>query len=712
MNASTIKLTRQYLQRDGRPWLPMMGEFHYSRYPCAYWDKELVKIKAGGVEIVATYVIWIHHEEQRGKFVWSGDRDLRRFVRLCAEHGLYVWLRVGPFAHGEVRNGGLPDWLYDQPFEARSNDPRYLALAGQWYQQIGRQVRGRMLQDGGPIIGVQLENEFMASAAPWETTHNPGMELTPKGSGGIAHLHALKRRARAAGLRVPVYSCTGWGGAPVDEGEFLPVYGGYAFYAWLDDPSQQQPTDNYLFRRPRYEQRRALLAHGELGGGMQPFYRNRPIVPPQSVEAMAIVKLGSGANLLGFYMYHGGSNPSGKHSFLNEHRCPRISYDFQAPLGEYGQRREHYWRLRRLGLFLQSFGDRLAPMQTVLPPGAERIKPTDTQTPRWAMRSTTGDGAGFVFLNNYQDHVAMRDHRDVVIKAEGVTFPPLTLRRGVAAILPFNLDLDGVLLKCATAQPLTCFHRGPTAHYIFFTPPGMRAKYIFEPATFTRRKQTKDGLLLTGRNGQRVLITTLTDQQSRAAPATQSKTVRLSVRQVAAGKWIVPLPRRLSGPGRQVLLRIQYFGDTGAAYLDGRLVADNFSNGTPWEIGLERFAPHVLAGGLMLLITPPRDADQAKVTYTDKAAMKQAGAQTARLRWVRALVERTRRRDDNDRLAVHGSSSGGGVWDRGVRHRHGLKRHRFLARLGVGSVLAHPGGCAARDPGGGDHRLVDHRRGP
>ncbi|HEY6332836.1 MAG TPA: beta-galactosidase, partial [Blastocatellia bacterium] len=77
-----IAANSDYLSLDGKPWLPVMGEFHYSRYPAAFWEDELLKMKAGGVQIVATYIFWIHHEEVEGKFDWSGQRNLRQFVEL------------------------------------------------------------------------------------------------------------------------------------------------------------------------------------------------------------------------------------------------------------------------------------------------------------------------------------------------------------------------------------------------------------------------------------------------------------------------------------------------------------------------------------------------------------------------------------------------------------------------------------------------------
>ena len=96
---------------DGKRVFPMMGEMHFSRYPHQYWEEELCKMKAGGIDIVSLYVIWIHHEEIHGDFDFSGDRNLRLFLETVKKCGLYAILRIGPWAHGEARNGGFPDWL-------------------------------------------------------------------------------------------------------------------------------------------------------------------------------------------------------------------------------------------------------------------------------------------------------------------------------------------------------------------------------------------------------------------------------------------------------------------------------------------------------------------------------------------------------------------------------------------------------------------------
>lgn len=116
-DGGTLGATNRFLTRDGSPWIPIAGEMHYSRIAAERWDTELAKMAAAGIDVVSTYVFWNHHEEREGEWDFSGNRNVRRFVELCARHGLHVIVRLGPFCHGEVRNGGLPDWLYGKSYE-------------------------------------------------------------------------------------------------------------------------------------------------------------------------------------------------------------------------------------------------------------------------------------------------------------------------------------------------------------------------------------------------------------------------------------------------------------------------------------------------------------------------------------------------------------------------------------------------------------------
>ncbi len=106
----------------------------------AEWRDELLKIKAGGVSVVASYIFWIHHEEVEGVWDWTGQRNLRKFLQTCQDVGLNVLLRIGPWCHGEVRNGGFPNWLQkmgdDKVFELRRDNPGYLGYVTKLYAQI------------------------------------------------------------------------------------------------------------------------------------------------------------------------------------------------------------------------------------------------------------------------------------------------------------------------------------------------------------------------------------------------------------------------------------------------------------------------------------------------------------------------------------------------------------------------------------------------
>jgi beta-galactosidase len=483
----TITVNSQFLLLNGTPWLPVMGEFHYSRYPEGGWETEILKMKAAGIQVVATYVFWIHHEEIEGQFDWSSQHNLRHFVELCAKHGLYVYPRIGPWAHGEARNGGLPDWVLKKS-PTRRNDPTYLAEVWTLYSQIGDQLKGLLWKDGGPVIGIQLENEYHQSG--------PGA--------GAAHIEKLKQLALAAGIDVPLYTVTGWDGAAVPSDAVLPVFGGYPAAPWERSPGPLPPSEVYTFR---FENRVAgnmgtVGGHGqnaasvyeatpfltaEVGGGIEDTYFRRPVIEPDDVAAMAPVMLGSGANLLGFYMFHGGRNPNGSLSTLQESQrtgyptdVPVKSYDFQAPLGEFGQERESLKRLKLINYFLNDFGNLLAPMQ-VFAPQTRPASPADVSVPRIAVRSD-GDHA-FIFFNNYVRDLVMpaRSNFQADLKLHGKTLKipasAIEIPAKAYGVWPVNLDLDGYKLIYSTAQLFKRYKKDGESYYFFFAIPGISPEF-------------------------------------------------------------------------------------------------------------------------------------------------------------------------------------------------------------------------------------------
>lgn len=493
-NGEVLGVNNRYLTRNGQPWIPVMGEFHYSRYPVQYWDEELAKIKASGVDIVACYVIWSHHEEKAGQFNWAGQRDLRRFVETANRNGLEVVIRIGPWAHGEVRFGGMPDWVVNA-MPTRGNDPTYLKYVERYWTEVAAQVEGLFWKDGGPIVGVQLENEYNRTG--------PGQ--------GPAHIAALKALALKLGFDAPYYTVTGWDDAVYPRGEVLPVFAGYPDEPWSRSAERLPPKEVYTFR---FNSRTAgnvgaqtlgraggTIAQdmadtpflgAEYGGGVPTMYRRRPLIMPDDIGAMLPVQLGSGANLYGYYMYHGGQNPQSYPSLEEDERLggyngmPLLNYDFQAPLGQYGETHPVMGRIRPYHLFLNTFGDRLAPMRVHQPPVGPQTR-EDVTTPRYSVRSL-GD-SGFVFFNNHVRQFETPVHQDtrfkVALPSGELSFPSqaVDIPSGAYFIWPFNMDLDGVRLSWATAQPVTRIEDGDSVTYVFSETSGVPVEMAFDGAT-------------------------------------------------------------------------------------------------------------------------------------------------------------------------------------------------------------------------------------
>ncbi|MCK9795437.1 beta-galactosidase [Isoptericola sp. 4D.3] len=474
-----VRVTRRYLERDGRPWFPVTGEVHYARIPRERWSEVLGHARAGGLDSVATYVFWQAHEPGPGDFRWGGDLDLRAFVELAGRHGLDVVVRLGPWAHGEARHGGFPDWLVARDLAVRTNDPAYLDLVRAFYAQTIAQLDGLTHADGGPVVGAQLDNELYDQPE---------------------HLATLRTIAEQAGLRVPVWTATGWGGAQVPP-TLLPVYSAYADGFWEDTDTEWPAFSPVHFRYSTVRDdlsvgadlREALdgitlegsgdgdgagaapkdddvpYATCELGGGMHVAYHRRPSVTPQDVAALALAKIGSGSVWQGYYMYAGGTQRVGPHGTEQESHAtgypndvPTRTYDFGAPVGEHGQVRLHHHLLRRQHLWLQHDGAALAAMTTTVGGGSEDADDMNDQGAlRWSVRSD--GGRGYVFLTTYQP--ARRPlppqpgvQLAVALDDATVTVPsrPVDLPAGVSVAWPVRYPLaDGLVLRSATAQVLT-----------------------------------------------------------------------------------------------------------------------------------------------------------------------------------------------------------------------------------------------------------------
>ncbi|WP_084128367.1 beta-galactosidase [Demequina sp. NBRC 110055] len=457
-----IEVTSRSVERGGAPTFPITGEIHYSRLPRERWDDTLGHAKAGGLTSIATYVLWQAHEPRPGDFRWDGNLDLRAFVQLAARHDLDVVVRMGPWAHGEARHGGFPDWLLELPVTPRTNDPAYLDLVRRLYGEIIDQLDGLSHAQGGPVIAAQMDNELY---------NQPD------------HLATLRRIAEQAGLDVPLWTATGWGGAQVPD-TLLPVYSAYVDGFWEDEHTDWPAFAPVHFRYSTVRDdltvgadlREAIdgvrvtdgvalkdddavpFATCELGGGMHVAYHRRPLVTERDVAALAHAKIGSGSIWQGYYMYAGGTQRTGAEGTQQESHAtgypndvPTRTYDFHAPLGEHGQVRLHHHLLRRQHLWLHADGAGLAAMTSAVG-GDEGL--------RWAVRADAT--RGYVFATTYQPArqplPAVADVQfAITLGDDTVTVPitPVDLPAGAHVAWPLNLPLARHTLRSATAQLLT-----------------------------------------------------------------------------------------------------------------------------------------------------------------------------------------------------------------------------------------------------------------
>ena len=616
-----INVTSRYFTRNGKPWIGVMGEFHFSRYSRENWHRELAKMKAGGITIVSTYLFWIYHEEIEGKMDFGGDNDIRAFIEECKDVGLDVVIRIGPWAHGECRNGGFPDWLLKKDYKLRDNNEEYLAVVKKWYQSIYNEVKGLFYKDGGNIIAVQIENEFVDNAE---------------------HLAKLKEIAVECGFIAPIYTVTGWNsasGAKIPVDEVVPVFGGYCEAPWENHMNRLSPSPHYFFNRMRNDSaigtdliaktqsdgwqlpyERYPFATCELGGGIEVTHHRRPIIKPMDIYAVSLVKLGDGNNLVGYYMYHGGTNKIGELSTFNETKAtgypndyPILSYDFQAPLSEYGEVREQYGLLNMLHMFVNDFGEEFAPMIAV--DSGNTVAADDTNSLRYGMR--TNGKSGFVFVNHYQRLTELADIENAVISAENVEFPPIDVKGEVSFFMPFNMKMGDSVLEYATAQPLCkC---GET--YFFAEIPNIKAEYKFskgsanivtvpfENAKYMRKLNGTvyigGGCNLYEENGQ---IHSVEDGEYICQKWNGSEFETVKIGQSAkqsnveiTGVENAPFEpkykeelciggereltwKKIKVDGGYGFAEIDYVGDVAQIYADGELVADDYYYGKTWRV--------------------------------------------------------------------------------------------------------------------------------
>lgn len=305
---------------DGKQTQLICGEMHYSRIPHQYWQDRLQRAKAMGLNTISTYVFWNFHERQPGDFDFKGQANLSRFISLAQEEGLYVLLRPGPYVCAEWDFGGYPYWLLNDPdMVYRSNNEEFLNACQGYISRLGEELGGQSINNGGNILMVQLENEY--------------------GSYGNdkVYLAALRDMIEQANFNVPLMTCDG--GGQMEAGHLDGVF-----------PSINGVLGDDIFKIvDRYQQGGPYFVAEFYPAWFDVWGKRHSLVNYQRPTEQLDWMLKNGVSI-SMYMFHGGTNfwyTNGANTAEGYAPQP-TSYDYDAPLGEWGNYYPKYHAFREV----------------------------------------------------------------------------------------------------------------------------------------------------------------------------------------------------------------------------------------------------------------------------------------------------------------------------------------------------------------------------
>ncbi len=322
----TFGIEQDHFLLDGKPFEILSGEMHYARIPREYWRDRIRMAKAMGLNTIATYVFWNVHEPTPGVYNFSGDADLAAFLRTVQEEGMYAILRAGPYSCAEWEFGGYPAWLMaDEKMTTalRSDDPAFMIPAERWMKRLGQEVAGLQLSRGGPILAVQVENEY----------GNFGSDKVY-----LAHMREIFLKAGFTDSLLYTTDPTRGLANGSLEGTFAAVNFGVG--------RSQPGLEALAALRPGQPLFAAEYWPGWFDHWGQP-HITRP-VEPQLKDLEYILEKKASLNL---YMFHGGTSfgfMSGSSWTDNQFLPDVTSYDYDAPLDEAGHPTAKYYAYRKI----------------------------------------------------------------------------------------------------------------------------------------------------------------------------------------------------------------------------------------------------------------------------------------------------------------------------------------------------------------------------
>mgnify|MGYP001031320747 FL=1 len=307
---------------NGEPFVVKAAELHYPRIPKEYWDQRIKLCKALGMNTVCLYTFWNSHEPKEGQFDFTGQNDLREFVKLCQENGLKVILRPGPYVCAEWEMGGLPWWLLKKKdIRLRENDPYFLDRVDKFQKAVAEQVGDLTIDKGGPIIMVQVENEYGSYG-----------EDKPY----VANIRDMLRKN--FGNDVTLFQCD-WASNFTKNG--------LDDLIWTMNFGTGANIDQQFAKLKELRPESPLMCSEFWSGWFDKWGANHETRPAKDMIE-GIDEMLSKNISFSLYMTHGGTNWGHWAGANSPGFAPDVtSYDYDAPISESGQTTPKYWELRK-----------------------------------------------------------------------------------------------------------------------------------------------------------------------------------------------------------------------------------------------------------------------------------------------------------------------------------------------------------------------------
>lgn len=306
---------------DGKPFIVKAAELHYPRIPREYWEHRIRMCRALGMNTVCMYVFWNLHEQREGVFDFTGQNDIAEFCRLAQKNGMYVIVRPGPYVCAEWEMGGLPWWLLKKKdIRLREQDPYFMERVSLFMNEVGKQLAPLTIQNGGPIIMVQVENEY--------------------GSYGEdkAYVSAIRDIVRRAGFGdVTLFQCD-WASNFTKNG--------LDDLVWTMNFGTGSNIDDQFSRLRELRPTSPLMCSEFWSGWFDKWGARHETRPADDMVAGIDEMLSKGISF-SLYMTHGGTSFGHWAGANSPGFAPDVtSYDYDAPINEYGQPTEKFYKLR------------------------------------------------------------------------------------------------------------------------------------------------------------------------------------------------------------------------------------------------------------------------------------------------------------------------------------------------------------------------------